>query len=39
MEMWAELAEDNDGNFKEEFIKVFSNPDVKEPDDAFTSDS
>ena len=38
MEMWAELADD-DADFKEEFNKVFDNPDVKEADDNFTPDS
>ena len=38
MEMWVELAENND-NFKEEFNKLFNNPDVKEADDGFTADS
>ena len=33
--MWDELA-DNDKDFKEEFNKVFNNPDIKEADDGFT---
>ena len=36
--MWVELAENND-NFKEEFNKLFNNPDVKEADNGFTADS
>ena len=32
--MWDELAE-NDKYFKEEFKKVFNNPDVQEADDGF----
>ena len=36
--MWAEIAE-NDEWFKEDFNKVFNNPDVKEADDGFAADS
>ena len=38
MEMWAELAENNE-NFKEEFKKAFNNIYVKEADNVFTDDS
>ena len=37
MEMWADLAEDNE-NFQSEFNKVFTNPAVKEEDEEFTPD-
>ena len=37
LDMWDELAE-NGEDFKEEFNKVFNNPDVKEADDGFTAD-
>ena len=36
--MWDELAENNI-NFKEEFNRLFNNPDVKEADNEFTDDS
>ena len=38
MEMWAELAEDDD-DFREEFNKVFNNEAVPEADDSFTPDT
>ena len=34
MDIWAELSENNK-DFKEEFNKVFDNPDVKDSDDGF----
>ena len=37
MEMWADLAEDNE-DFQSEFNKVFTNPAVKEEDEEFTPD-
>ena len=37
MEMWAELAED-DEDYHSEFNKVFDNPTVKEEDEEFTPD-
>ena len=36
--MWAELAE-NYENFREEFNKLFNNPDAKEAYNGFTADS
>ena len=38
MEMWAELAED-DEDFQSEFNKLSDNPAVKEADKEFTPDS